>query len=212
MIEIIAHRGYWQKTSEKNTFGAFERAFSLNFGVETDIRDYRNELVISHDIPSSRCLKLESFFSLYRDYRQKSALALNIKSDGLREQLRAALKKFGIKNYFVFDMSFPEQLLYTRAGFNVFARQSEYERSPLLYKDAKGVWLDEFDSRWIKAANIAGHARKNKKVCIVSPELHGRDHRAAWNQYRLLSKKIADKVTLCTDLPLKAREFFNEKN
>ena len=60
-MEILSHRGYWKNEGEKNTKIAFERSFQLGFGTETDIRDYKGELVISHDIADSSCMKLEAF-------------------------------------------------------------------------------------------------------------------------------------------------------
>ena len=41
-------------------------------------------------------------------------LALNIKSDGISEILKKTLKKYSIKNYFVFDMSVPELIQYKK--------------------------------------------------------------------------------------------------
>ena len=36
---LLAHRGFWQKNFEKNTFEAFQRSFEISCGLETDIRD-----------------------------------------------------------------------------------------------------------------------------------------------------------------------------
>ena len=110
-------------------------------------------------------------------------------------------------------MSFPEQLLYSKLRFNVFTRQSEHEKVPLLYAPANGVWLDEFSDRWIKGDVIKRHIRKNKAVCLVSPELHGRGFFGMWKDYRDWSgQNSAVKMFLCTDFPEKAGGYFNEKN
>lgn len=213
MVEIIAHRGYWLKSSEKNTLPAFKRAFSLNFGIETDIRDYRGTLVISHDIADGHSIKAETMFALYKSCGQSGTLALNIKADGLQDKLKDLLKKYDISKYFLFDMSFPEQLRYSIAKFCVFARQSEYESVPLLYRPAQGVWLDEFSRSWINSKIIRAHLKNKKTVCLVSPELHERDHEKVWKAYRNLSCEMSkSKLILCTDLPEKAKGFFNEKN
>ena len=34
-----------------------------DYGIETDIRDYRNKIVVSHDMPSKNILYLEKFLS-----------------------------------------------------------------------------------------------------------------------------------------------------
>ena len=126
-MEIISHRGYWSKNSEKNKDLAFHRSFSLNLGTETDIRDFDGELVISHDVANKNCITIEDFFEIYKSKDIQSSLALNIKSDGLQDLLMKSLKKNNINNYFVFDMSIPDTIMYLKKGINVFIRQSEYE-------------------------------------------------------------------------------------
>ena len=78
-MQIISHRGYWKHASEKNTYEAFKRSFSLGYGTETDIRDYHGELVISHDIPDADCMSFSDFLKLHTYYDKKLPLALNIK-------------------------------------------------------------------------------------------------------------------------------------
>ncbi len=207
-MKILAHRGYWLNEKEKNTRLAFERAFALGFGVETDIRDYKGRLVISHDVPGAGCMALDAFLALYVKHGGKGTLALNIKADGLCSRLLPLLRRFSVTDYFVFDMSLPEQLCYSAEGFSVFARQSEYEKEPLLYGGAKGVWMDEFGRRWITARAVARHRRARKKVCLVSPELHKRPYAGAWAEFRRMDVKARGGLLLCTDLPEKAREYF----
>ncbi|HEG5396493.1 TPA: hypothetical protein SEZ58_001518 [Campylobacter coli] len=211
---IIAHRGFWIKETEKNTLKAFEKSFQNNFGVETDLRDMLKQVVISHDIPNENSLSLDNFFTLYKRFLNNFPLALNIKADGLQSILKKNLEKYDINNYFVFDMSIPDALLYLRAGFNVFTRQSEYEKQPSFYNEAYGVWMDEFYEHWIDERIIQEHLENNKKICIVSPELHKRDFKEEWQEYREISKKLknGDDLMICTDYPLQAKEFFNEQN
>ena len=207
---IISHRGYWKHKSEKNTIQAFERSFSLGFGIETDLRDFQGELVISHDIADSKCISLEEFFRLYASFNNDLPLALNIKADGLQQKLKQLLIKFKITNYFVFDMSVPDFKGYLKSGLNCFTRQSEYELSPSFYEPAMGVWLDEFESHWIDESTIIKHHSNNKKICIVSPELHQRDYIKEWAFYKNLEVKENKKLIICTDFPEEARRFFNE--
>ena len=77
---VLSHRGYWKEVSEKNLSIAFERSFSLGFGTETDIRDYKGELVISHDIADEKCISVKEMFEIYNKYDNTLPLALNIKS------------------------------------------------------------------------------------------------------------------------------------
>jgi hypothetical protein len=208
---ILSHRGYWKTKSEKNKEIAFERSFSLGFGTETDIRDFHGQLVISHDIADGTSMPLEDFFRIYNQYDPTLPLALNVKADGLQLQLQALLARYDIKNYFLFDMSVPDALISHEYNLKTFTRESEYECEPAFYEKAEGIWMDEFHARWIDYSTIAVHLEKKKKVCIVSPELHGRNYICEWKEYKafLASLKSPD-LMICTDIPEEARRFFNE--
>ncbi len=208
---ILSHRGFWNQPQEKNTLAAFQRSFSSGFGVELDVRDYCGKLVVSHDIPGGSCLGFSDFLGLYKEQGNGLPLAINIKADGLQLELFRLLNAFGIQNYFVFDMSVPDALGYLKNKMNLFTRQSEFEAIPLLYNQADGVWMDEFHGHWIKARTVSDHLAKGKKVCIVSPELHRREHLPAWCDYKALANSVsAEKLLLCTDFPEQAKEFFND--
>jgi hypothetical protein len=212
-MKILSHRGYWKSENEKNTRIAFERSFLLGFGTETDIRDLNGELVISHDPPVSeqKCLTAIDFFKLYKSLGDGLQLALNIKSDGLQEKLMKLINEYNITNYFVFDMSIPDTLGYLKNNTKIFTRQSEYEIDPAFYSQADGVWMDEFNQNWIEEKNIGNHILNGKKVCIVSPELHKRDFKIEWNKYKnIFLVDSANKISICTDLPEKAKQFFYE--
>ena len=213
-MQIISHRGFWRDSAEKNKINAFERSFNLGFGTETDIRDFNGELVISHDIPNSsiqELLYVDDFFKLYKSTGNNLPLALNIKSDGLQEMLQNLIIKYDISNYFVFDMSIPDTLGYMKRDINYFSRQSEFEIMPSLYKECKGVWLDEFTNHWITPEIIKNHLEINKLVCIVSPELHGRNNIQEWLNYKnFITNQFSDNLILCTDNPEDAKKYFYE--
>ena len=210
ILIILSHRGYWLEPHEKNCRAAFERSFSLCFGTETDIRDHNSKLVISHDIPSSDPLSVEEFFDVYNEYNARPPLALNIKADGLQHELARLLRLYQIENYFVFDMAVPDGILYCIQGFRTFTRQSEYEVTPAFYELSSGVWLDEFMGHWISAEIIQDHLSREKLLCIVSPELHGRRHQEEWSHYRDIDRALnTDRLMLCTDLPELAQKYFN---
>ena len=89
---ILSHRGYWKEANEKNLPVAFERTFSLGFGTETDIRDFKSELVISHDIADENSISAKEMFEIYNKYDNTLPLALNIKADGLQIKLKELLE------------------------------------------------------------------------------------------------------------------------
>lgn len=207
---VLSHRGYWLEPAEKNSQQAFERSFRLGFGTETDIRDHDGRLVISHDPASADAMPLSRFLEIYTSYPTRPPLALNIKSDGLQLPLKTALQHYAVDNCFVFDMAVPDALGYLRHGFCTFTRHSEYEPLPAYYAEANGVWLDAFDDEWLDLAVLQKHLQAGKRVCIVSPELHGRPHEAAWQLYRTLALQLdGGQIMLCTDLPEAAQEFFH---
>lgn len=204
-MDILAHRGYWLKEKEKNTKVAFERAFSNGFGIETDIRDYAGKLVISHNIADTNSLQFTDFLELYLKSGNSLPLALNIKSDGLQELLKKYLVNYQIKNYFLFDMSVPEQIVYLNQNFQIFSRQSEFETSIVFYEEVQGIWMDEFAEDWIDQNSIEKHHQNKKKIGIISSEIHKKENCRLWN---LLKKVDTSSIMLCTDVPKKAREFF----
>ena len=207
-MEIISHRGFWEQPNEKNTEKSFIKSFNENFGTETDIRDFNGELVISHDIPDRSCMSATRFFEIYNSFECKSTLALNIKSDGLQQKLLMLLNEYKINNYFVFDMSIPDALGYLKTNIAYFSRQSEYEPKPSLYENCNGIWLDSFEDKWFSTELILNHLKNNKKVALVSPELHKRNHKEFW-EYLKISDLFKNKnLILCTDLPNDAKQFF----
>lgn len=203
-MEIISHRGYWEIEKEKNSKGAFERAIENGFGIETDIRDSRGQLVISHDMPSGNEMTVEEFFNLKGI--QDIPLALNIKADGLQNELKRLLKQYAINDYFVFDMSIPDMLGYKKLEMNMASRTSEYEENLPLLKESTHIWMDGFHQYCAKKEQIEEYLSFGKKVCIVSPELHKRDYKAAWQMLKIFDN---ENLMICTDFPTAAKEFFN---
>jgi glycerophosphoryl diester phosphodiesterase len=210
-MQILSHRGYWRKNEEKNRPVAFQRSFGMGFGTELDVRDYCGKLVVSHDIADSKAIGLKDVLGTYSKYDNNLYLAINIKADGLQNSLFSLIRKYKIVNYFVFDMSVPDMLEYLKLGVKVFARESELEKSPLFYEKVYGVWMDELKASWISARKIKRHIDNGKKVCVVSPELHQRNHMTKWKQYRKDFQHLdKSKLMLCTDFPEEARRYFND--
>lgn len=208
-FELLAHRGFWLTPEEKNSEAAFRRALEKGYGIETDIRDLDGALVISHDPPRRDATTLATFLDLYDEYGKNSTLALNIKSDGLAKALDAVLKERGVERYFVFDMSVPDMLGYLRAGMTAFSRHSEFETGSPLDDQVAGLWLDGLTIPSVHPETLAAFLDKGKTVTLVSPELHGRPHRAPWAEWKaVMDARPQGSVMLCTDFPDEARDFF----
>lgn len=203
-VLVISHRGFWRTPEERNRPVAFERTVREAFGTETDVRDRGGELVVAHDIADESARPWSEVVGLFRD--TGLPLAVNIKADGLSDLLKAAMQEQGI-DWFAFDMSAPETVRYARAGLPFFTRHSDIEADPVLYDAASGVWLDAFEHTWFGADVIEGHLARGKRVCVVSPELHGRPHEALWTMLRKLEAP-RETLMLCTDHPELARAYF----
>jgi hypothetical protein len=207
-MNILAHRGYWLESQEKNSFAAFERAWSGAYGIETDLRDHGGNIVVSHDPTEAGARTFESLLQAYTKRGNETPLALNIKADGLRDIIARLLGKYRVRNCFVFDMSIPDCLHYLCAEIPVFVRLSEYEPQTPLLDRAAGVWLDAFESEWWTPDTIRALHARGKLVAVVSSELHGRPHERAWQVLRALEADISNKIMLCTDFPEEADGYF----
>jgi glycerophosphoryl diester phosphodiesterase len=207
-MRIVAHRGFWQTQDEKNTRAAFERALEGGFGIETDVRDALGKLVISHDMPRGAELEFGAVLDLCSKFPDSRPLALNVKSDGMQKAMRDELARCATTGHYVFDMSVPDTLGYLREGIPVFTRLSEFEPVPAFAAKAVGVWLDAFESDWFDIDSVRDLVERGKHVCVVSPELHGRDHAGVWK--RLLDSPSCGSplLSICTDFPDRAAEYF----
>lgn len=107
-------------------------------------------------------------------------------------------------------MSVPDMLGYFHLGLSTFARYSEYESINSLYDRAEGIWLDGFNQDLVTVDLLNKFLSSDKKVCIVSPELHHRNHIESWKKYKTFPYNIINdrNLILCTDLPEDATEFF----
>ena len=208
-MKIIAHRGMWNKREEGNTLDSFRKAFEHGYGIETDIRDYKGKLVVSHNVAEETSFEFENVLKLYSNMNSSSELAINIKADGLQGLLEKLLDRYRIENYFVFDMSIPEQVVFHREQFKVFTRMSEYETAPVLLEKSQGIWMDEWETSWINADVIRKYRSEGKLISIISPEIHGRDNSLLWNELKQFTEDSG--VLLCTDIPTKVEEYFNEQ-
>ena len=198
---IFCHRGLWDSLTPQNSLSANKSAAESGFSIETDIRQFMNRVVISHDSPQSEkppeLSDLTSFMCSF---------ALNIKEDGLQSLVREFHPWITETNSFVFDGSLPEMHRYQKAGIPHALRLSEYERT--IPWNSGHIWLDSFhDDWWIKDKDLEKFL-EGSRIVVVSPELHGRDPRFVWDHLQNESSKGKIDFSICTDRPL---DFLNWK-
>lgn len=203
-VVVLSHRGFWRTPGERNQPAAFERTVREAFGTETDIRDRNGDLVVAHDAPDENARSWSEVVNLFEGTRLP--LAVNVKADGLSDLLKAAMQGRAI-DWFAFDMSIPETVRYAQAGLPFFTRHSDIETAPVLYEAASGVWLDAFERTWFDLEVIRTHLARGKRVCVVSPELHGRPYGDVWAMLRDMDAP-GENLMLCTDHPDLARAYF----
>lgn len=200
---IIAHRGWWSKFEDRNSFAALKRALGEGFGIETDFRDLNGIVVVSHDPPEGDVLEARAFFDLYAKLGATGRLALNIKADGLQKTILALIEQSGtaLESCYAFDMAIPDALGYLAQGFPAYTRLSEVEAVPSFLDSAAGVWVDNFTGDFPQVAEAERLLAAGHRVCIVSPELHRRPHRAIWDEIAAAGLHHNPLFELCTDLP-----------
>ena len=164
-MKIIAHR--------RNTVEEL-RATPERYGIEVDVRSYGQKLIAHHE-PFSEGILFEEWLTAY----QHSLLILNVKEEGLEKRLIELMKYFRIENFFFLDQSFPFLVKYFRMGERRCAvRVSEFESiqtALMLAGKVEWVWVDCF-TRFAFSRDDAFLLRKaGLKICLVSPELQGRD-------------------------------------
>ena len=128
----------------------------------------------SHD-PYKKGVLLKEWLEFY----DHSLLILNVKEDGLEEELLDLLNKKKIKNYFFLDQAMPSLIKYALLGERKCAiRISEFESLETVNNFAgklDWVWMDCFTKFIITKDMEERLHESNFKICLVSPELQGRN-------------------------------------
>jgi hypothetical protein len=194
----------------KNSINAIKDSLSQGFGLETDIRDCLNNLVISHDLPTTESIPLP--LAEFSTLTEGQLIAWNIKADGLIPLILRDFNKDLIDHSVFFDMSIPETLNYKKKGLPYLVRLSEYETLNSLITDSKGVWIDSFHDQWYEINIVESLLKTSKIVILVSPELHGREHISLWQSLKNKGLHKNENFYLCTDYPILAEEYFDEQD
>jgi len=143
-------------------------------GVEVDIRSAGKELYINHDPFTSGPL-----FKEWIKHYKHQLLILNVKEEGLEEALITIMNENHISNFFFLDQSFPFIMKWVNKGeIRCAVRISEYENIATAYAlsgKAGWAWIDVFNHLPINSDDAQKLKNSGFKLCLVSPELHGRN-------------------------------------
>lgn len=165
MVSIFCHR--------RNTIDQL-RETPTEFGVEIDIRSKGDQLYLHHD-PFAAGTPIDDWLT----YFNHAGLILNVKEEGLEDRLTETMEELNCENYFFLDQSFPFLIRTSNAGEKKSAvRVSEYEGLAAAHALAgriEWVWVDCFSKFPLSKADATELQALGYKLCIVSPELQGRE-------------------------------------
>jgi len=189
MLEYIAHR-----------INTIEELMLIpkQCGVEVDIRDYAEKLILQHD----PFLDGEDFETYLKHY-DHGTMILNIKSERIEYKVLELLKKCNIKKYFFLDCSFPMIYSLSNIGENNLAiRLSEFEGMDTIFNmktKVSWVWIDCFTRLPITIDNFSKLKELGMKLCLVSPELQGQEEKI--HEYKkYLNENNINLDAICTKI------------
>lgn len=191
-MQLISHR--------RNTLSEL-LATPISYGVEVDIRSYGDKLVIHHD-PLIEGESFDAWIAVY----QHGTLILNVKEEGLETRLIALMQSKGIEDYFFLDQSFPFLVKWSKAGEHRCAvRVSEFESietALTLAGKVDWVWVDCFTRFPLTHEDAMRLKNTGFKLCLVSPELQGRDAEKGISELAsLMKEQDIEADAVCTKRP-----------
>ena len=165
-MEFIAHR--------INTVEELKK-LPKEYGVELDLRDdLKGRIYIQHN-PFEPGEDFEEYLKNYHH----GTMILNVKSERIELKILEMLPKYDVKSYFFLDSSFPMIWLLSNQGEkNIALRVSEVEGLDTprnMAGKVEWIWVDCFSKIPIGKIEAEELKELGYKLCLVSPELEGRN-------------------------------------
>ncbi|UKJ08245.1 hypothetical protein [Solitalea lacus] len=186
-MEFIAHR--------INTIKELKQVPN-EYGVELDLRDYGEKLILQHDP-----FKDGEDFEEYLNHYKHGTLILNIKSERIEHRVLELIKQYNIKKYFFLDSSFPMIHQLSKGGEKKIAlRFSEFEGMDTLLAMAgkiDWIWVDCFTKLSITKENYTILKDLGYKFCLVSPELQKQEEKMNGYKDYINSQEIKFDAICC---------------
>lgn len=165
-MEFIAHR--------INTVEELKK-LPKEYGVELDLRDDLNGRIYIQHNPFEPGEDFEEYLKNYHH----GTMILNVKSERIELKILEMLPKYDVKSYFFLDSSFPMIWLLSNQGEkNIALRVSEVEGLDTprnMAGKVEWIWVDCFSKIPIGKTEAEELKKLGYKLCLVSPELEGRD-------------------------------------
>ncbi|WP_193197646.1 hypothetical protein [Nostoc sp. MG11] len=224
MVEILAHRGniIGSDYQRENNLSACKECLDLEFGLELDVRTYKNKLYAKHDpVTSEQTQSWTEIVEVIRNYPQLT-IAINIKDTGNENALIKSICQLNLLKVFLFDL----ELVVGIENYNSLASVYKNLNSKLeiairvsdkgetleraIESTSNVVWLDEFDNFWLSQQVIQKLSVAGKKVYAVAPDLH--KHSANISLARCQEFIAWNVAGICTDYPIMLRNLLKEIN
>ena len=185
---VIAHR--------VNTIEQLEQT-PIGYGVEVDLRDYDGQIVVQHDP-----WKNGEAFQRYMEHFRHRFIVLNVKCEGIEEEVLRIVKTRKVEDFFFLDLSFPALVKLVRRGERRIAvRFSEHE--PIegclaVAGKVDWIWVDCFTD-FPPVLSQRERVLSEFRTCLVAPELQGRPPLEAAAARVIMDRYRASAV--CTKVP-----------
>ena len=174
--------------------------FSIADGIEFDIRDSGDRIIVHHDAFGTP-VEAQDFEDFLTFCPPEKFYIVNVKAEGIEFKVLQLLEAHNIKNFFFLDCSIPMIVRLGKQGEKRIAvRFSEYESIETVraLKDfVSWIWIDVFTklpSQLVELDQIG------LKTCLVSPELQGQPEKLHEYAEQLQTMNIKlDAV--CTKMP-----------
>jgi hypothetical protein len=177
-----------------------------DYGIEIDLRSKNGEIILSHDPFPEESIHFTDWLKFYHH----KTLVLNIKEEGLEQKVLEVMSSFEIQEFFFLDQSFPFMMKSLKDNESrVAIRFSDQESFDTIFNisnlelvNPDWVWIDSFSGNWSHLSDLAKIKSLGFKVCLASPELHGRNLDLELKDiWKFLKYSQVDAI--CTKLPEK---------
>lgn len=161
-MEIVVHR--------VNTVSALAE-LPQEYGAEIDIRAHGRDLILHHE-PYESGDRLDDYLDQYHH----GLLVLNIKTDGIEDDVIGMVRERGIERYFLLDVEFPYISRSARRGKTDAAIRFSEDEDIATVKNFSGiaewVWVDCVTELPLTPEIVED--LRPFKTCLVCPERWGR--------------------------------------
>ncbi len=200
MKQIFAHRALIN--SREHSFEGISYFAELGLGMELDLRKNSTGVYLSHD-PTGKGVLFDDVCPILS--KSNSLIALHVKELEILPVIFESIKKFQLKNFFIFNSDYKRICSVFDSKYVGFYANMTPETNP----SAKILWCDEVQEYWYSIENVESLHKQNKVLYSISRELITQcsmdEIRSDW--LRLIRLGFDG---ICTDYPLELQTFWKE--